>query len=148
MGSAPNYGYTQSSATIDSNSVYHAVVINGLVKGQVYYFRPVSNMNGDIVIGQEMLMTPVFSTVVTEPGSCEKNDCPVCEAKPPEGETGEFVPGHPTTPVVRPPTPEEQKTRLVQILNIQIESVEQDGTNAILINGKAGASSKLKMIIY
>lgn len=143
LGSAPNYGYSQSTATVDSNSVYHSMVVNGLRQGELYYFRPISNMNGQAVFGPEMAMSPVFGTDI-QAIVCEKQDCPVCEVKPPVTQ-----PTKPAVPsVVHPATPEEQKTQIVKILGIVIGGIEMNGTSAILINGTAGASSKLKMIIY
>lgn len=140
LGSTPNYGYAQSSATVNSNSVYHSMVINGLHQGELYYFRPITNMAGQTIVGPEMRMSPMFSTEI-QTSTCSKTDCPVCEAKPPVTQ--------PTTPpVVHPSTPEEQKAKVVKILGIEIGGIEMNGTSAILINGTANPLSKLKMTIY
>lgn len=65
----PDYGYANSTPEYNHNDTYHAVVIDGLESGKLYYFRPITEANGSEVYGKEVLMSPVFATrVITEKG--------------------------------------------------------------------------------
>jgi hypothetical protein len=84
----PLYGYEQASPLDEDQSYYHSVVIDGLVAGNLYYFRPVSLMQGRTVFGPELAMAPRFSTI----------ELP-CPAPEPEPGTGGVCPAAPACPV-------------------------------------------------
>lgn len=154
IGSEPNYNYDYSTITYADNSTYHRVVIDGLEPGNIYYFRPISTMAGNVVLGTEMSMSPVFKTSFTGPeAECEIcpicPTCPVCPTMP-----AVIRPVTPTTPpatvappVISPPAPESLLEKLINILNINIKNVNNDDS-VISINGTAGPSTKLLMTIY
>jgi len=154
MGSEPNYNYDYSTVTYADNSTYHSVVVNGLEPGNLYYFKPVSTMAGNVVLGSEMSMSPVFRTSLTGPAT-ECEECPACPACPICPTTQTTVrPATPTTPpstatppVISPPAPESLLEKLVKILNIKIQNVNDDDS-VISINGTAEPSTKLLMTIY
>ncbi|PIZ54680.1 hypothetical protein COY25_01875, partial [Candidatus Uhrbacteria bacterium CG_4_10_14_0_2_um_filter_41_7] len=60
----PNYGYGQSTPEYDTDSIYHAVIVDGLTAGQLYYFSPVTVTGSVEVNGGEVKMAPRFGTQV------------------------------------------------------------------------------------
>lgn len=54
LGSAPNYGYTNSTATFDENPkvTNHSVSISGLSSGTTYYYRTISAASPESVSGE------------------------------------------------------------------------------------------------
>jgi hypothetical protein len=153
MGSEPNYNYDYSTETFADNSTYHSVVVNGLEPGKLYYFKPITTMAGNVILGSEMSMAPVYKTSYIG----EEKECPVCPTCP----TCPVCPTTPTTvrpttpatptpispPVIAPSEPESLLEKLVKILNIKINDVSKDDS-VIIINGTAQPSSKLLMTIY
>lgn len=121
-----NLGYPYGTTERLDNSVYHAVLINNLEKGKVYYFRPMTKAGGNEVYGPELLMSPQFE-VVRE----IVKECPTPVVKP-------YVPVKPK-PVT---TPAKPKTFL-KILNVQNEN-----GNRVYVNGNATPKSKIKAVIY
>jgi len=84
MGQAPNYGYAYSTEEVNTNSMIHQVVIDGLTPGTLYAFRPVSKGNGNEIYGPEILMAPLFVDMRTETIEKEVTErveeiCPVPE---------------------------------------------------------------------
>lgn len=154
MGIAPNYNYDYSTITYTDNSTYHRVVIDGLEAGNLYYFRPISTMAGNVVLGSEMSMAPVFKTSFTGPeAECEVclacPTCPVCPTTPAviKPKTPSTPPTTAIPPVISPPAPESLLEKLIKILNIKIQNVNDD-ESVISINGTAEPSTKLFMTIY
>jgi hypothetical protein len=65
----PNFGYSQTTPEDMVLKTYHSIIIDNLEAGKLYFFRPVTIANGEPILGNEVLMTPVFSTrIVTEAG--------------------------------------------------------------------------------
>ncbi len=83
-GTSPNYDYQYSTPEIISNSTYHSVVVSGLTPGKLYYFRPVTKVNGNEVVGSQLSMAPKFgidSCPAATPLVCppaEDRVCPIC----------------------------------------------------------------------
>jgi hypothetical protein len=111
----PNYGYDNSTPEYNHNDTYHAVVIDGLEAGKLYYFRPITESNGQEVAGKEVLMTPVFSTrILSEEGVPIPTEtiCPAPAVTPTPSRTttrpsrNGAVPVQVNTPVIptRPPS--------------------------------------------
>lgn len=81
---APSYGYPNASATRADDGLQHSIVISGLRPGDVYYFLPISEMDGREYTGEEISLAMRFQTI-TQIQELEKivevyleKDCPVC----------------------------------------------------------------------
>ncbi|MBU0646402.1 hypothetical protein KJ611_02925 [Patescibacteria group bacterium] len=152
---APSYGYQYFTMEYPTDSLYHAVVIDGLTTGRLYYFRPVSGMQGDDYFGYEVLMAPRFASIeipcpLTDldlgPGTvcpvcaeCSVGEqCPVCPALPAQ-------PAQPTEPA-EPSEPADQtpdgNTGLVKIISIQ--RVKTDLTSII---GQGSPNSTITILV-
>jgi len=64
--STQNYDYKFFTKEKDESKYTHSVVVEGLVPGQLYYFRPESRVWGAGVFGDEVQMTPFFATKIVE----------------------------------------------------------------------------------
>jgi hypothetical protein len=63
----PNFGYRFSTPESADNSTYHAVKVENLAPGQLYFLRPVSRMNGLEFLGMEVKGVSKFATeTITE----------------------------------------------------------------------------------
>jgi len=70
-GSAPNFGYQNNSGGDDSDTTYHAITINNLESGQLYYFVPVIQAQGYSIRGSEYKFTPKFAVqTITKENIC------------------------------------------------------------------------------
>jgi len=65
-GGEQNYEYRFSTKEINDGKYTHAVVVDSLVPGQLYYFKPISRIWGAGVFGDEVQIVPVFATQVVE----------------------------------------------------------------------------------
>lgn len=70
-GKAPMYGYTNSVEDLNDEITYHAMIIDGLEVGKVYYFRPVSKTSRGYARGEELMMSPMYKDV--EIRECESD---------------------------------------------------------------------------
>jgi hypothetical protein len=158
IGTAPNFGYEQSTSVKNSNSTYHSVLITGLTPGNLYYFKPITTIQGNTILGSEMAMAPLFKAEVTTCPVCPETPvcptCPVCEISetvPPITTpvvTPPPVTTEPTTPsVIRPPQLEDTTAKPLRILNIIIDKISAD-QSVIKINGRSQPASKLILTIY
>jgi len=78
IASAENYSYDYQSVIGDDNKTYHSVTISGLQAGNLYFFRPASLMEGQVYFGEEMVMTPKFSSLTVVNQEFIDKACPVC----------------------------------------------------------------------
>ena len=114
----------------NDNSIYHSVVISGLNRGQLYYFRPVTKAGGREVYGPELLMAPQFEIVREVIKDCPPS--PVCKPVVPVPSVKPTVPKTPTKP-----------TTFLKILNVQTEA-----GNKVYVTGNATPKSKIKATLY
>jgi len=130
-----NYGFAYSTIEYDHDEVYHAVTINGLVPGTLYYFRPISVTRGREVLGRELQMAPVFATKTIEIVVDNSGDvvCHVPEPRPiPRPYVAAPVSGAVSVPVVFSP--------------LEIINIDQQGN--VLVDGKGVPNSVLNIVIY
>lgn len=125
-----NYGYPFTTGEKNDNSIYHSVVISGLNRGQLYYFRPITKAGGREVYGPELLMAPQFEVVREVIKDCPPS--PVCKPVVPVPSVKPTVPKTPTKP-----------TTFLKILNVQTEA-----GNKVYVTGNATPKSKIKATLY
>lgn len=65
-GTDSNYGYANTTVTLDALTTSHSMVITGLLANSTYYFRPISTAGTLSDIGNELTLLPV----VAPPQSC------------------------------------------------------------------------------
>lgn len=123
LGLSPNYGYDHSNTEVDNKSAYHAVRIDGLTAGKLYYFRPVTMAGNVEVVGKELLMAPKFATAVVKT-VCEK----VSVVKP--------------ATVIKTTSAPKPKARTLNILDIS------SANKNLNMSGTAKPKVKLKVLIY
>ena len=146
-GVSPSYGYPQSTAEQNDNSVYHAVVINGLQAGKLYYFVPVTRAQGQEVRGPELVMVTKFSTQIIE------KTCPLVKPAVKYTQTQATKSGtvKQTTGTVTAPVQGGGGAAkgILEILEIRrITDPQQNLGREIEVSGRAGTSLKLKAFIY
>lgn len=78
LASSDTYSYDYKNINLAGGKTYHAVTINGLKPGNLYFFRPASLMEGQIYLGAEMAMTPKFASVTVVNQEFIDSVCPVC----------------------------------------------------------------------
>jgi cysteine-rich repeat protein len=140
IGSAPNYGYINSTREFTDLKSYHSVVVDNLENGTLYYFRPVVKANGLEIYGNEVRMAPLFATQYLEKVVTVVQEVPgIC---PP-----------PTTRVVTPPRPVEIGEGVVPtieqrtVTQLKIDNIEKRA-EFVVIEGVSPPNSKLKLYIY
>lgn len=155
FGTGPNYNYQYSTPEYNDQSVYHSIVINGLTPGTLYYFRPVTQAQGNEFRGPEVLMVGKFGGQDQQTQTCEQTKeptCPVCESAgttKPQPSTKPVTP----SPVVTKPsdtTPSEvtDGTVLYNFLKIiDLKIIEKNNIQSYLVTGTAKPGIKIKMII-
>lgn len=141
-GTAPNYDYTFSSAEVNNDSTYHAIVINNLQPGTLYYFRPITWSAGRLARGPEVLMAPRFGTtqttaVQTETAACAPAPvCAICENTRPT-----------TTPLATPLTtstlPLPQNT--LRFSNIFLQ--KQNSRYQLKVSGQSSPFAKITLTV-
>ena len=67
IGSAPNYGYTNTTVEDPTLTTSHSVTVNALISGTIYYFRAVSHGSPETVSNEITQATPTPSSR-TRPG--------------------------------------------------------------------------------
>ncbi len=153
IGQAPNYGYAYSTDEVNTYSMVHQVVIDGLTPGTLYAFRPVSKGNGNEIYGPEIMMAPLFVDMRTETIEKEVAERVVEVCPESTEEKNEFNTEYIYRDVIPRTTPTSNAVpqqgsgsaggkSLLEILNIQNINSE------MVINGKFSENSKLKIYIY
>lgn len=141
IGVRPNYGYESSTGEFADNSLYHSVIVSGLENGKLYYFRPLSVMNGREVYGPEVRMAPVYA-----PGGqelvCPQIPPPIVPPVTPRPTVPTAVQPVRTAPVQPVPPPVRPSASGLKILEIENRS----GT--YYLKGKSAPSGTLKLYIY
>ena len=149
IGEAPNYGYPFSSIEDNKQVSYHSMIINGLKTGQVYYFKPLSVINGNTVMGPELTMAPKYKVECPEPVKQDCPTCPVCEICPDPATICESYQSKPTPPSIPASQTISKKQVTSDVLEIiSIKFQQQEGLKSILFEGLAIPSTKLKLRIY
>lgn len=141
-GTSPNYNYQYSTQEFSHNSVYHAVIVDGLTAGNLYYFRPVTKAVGQEIRGPEVLLPPKYPGLNEPQTECKPADCPVCEpSRPP-------VVKQLSASVSIPSAVSNEAVlyRFLKISDVSVTDMAEKGKN-IMINGTAKPNAKIKIII-
>ncbi len=149
LGQAPNYGYSFSSLEDTAQKTYHSVVVNNLQAGQAYYFRPISLVDGQTVLGPELVMSPEFRTVCPTCPELDCPTCPTCQVCPDAASLCQDYLSRPTPsdiPASQTISKKQVTTDILEIISIKFNRT--NGQRSILFEGRAEPSSKLKLIIY
>ncbi len=158
IGSAPDYGYLNSTAEFANNNTYHAVMVDGLKPGTLYHFRPIIRANGSLAHGEEVKLSPLFATREIEvsvetiqglPMTCQPiqggTTPPVVNKAPASKPPVSTVPTQTTTPAT-PSKPAVEPTwtdgGFLKIHNIEKQE------KGIRIEGSSKPKTKLKIFIY
>lgn len=142
-GPAPLYGYALSTPERDDKSLYHAVQIDGLETGKVFYFRPISRINGVEAVGNiELQMAPVFGkTTNTQPvETCriESTESAVRDPKPTV-----------SPPPKSSPRPSQTSSRsTVKAKPVKIITIDQPKGKNFELQGQAEPNSLIQLIVY
>lgn len=87
LGSAPNYGYANSTEESDTSPkvTSHSVTLNGLSQGTTYYYRTISKGSPEAVGGEKSLTTSGSSSTSTAGGSSNTGtaSAPSCDDQKP-----------------------------------------------------------------
>ena len=151
IGSAPNYGYQNSTREFSNNSTYHSVIVDGLQAGKLYRFRPVISANGQQAYGEEVLMAPVFATQTIETLSqnSTQNICqPSTEVTQTQPSKAAQPPSEPLTitRIINNQPSADLNTKTEEAL-LKINSIERRA-DKINIQGFAAPNTKIKIYIY
>ena len=138
-GVSPNYNYPYSTQEFNHNSVYHAVVVNGLTAGTLYHFRPVTKAIGSEIRGPEVLLPPKYPGLNEPQTGCKATVCPACE---------KAVVKKPTVSSAVPAATTNKALlyRFLKISDVEIQDAAEKG-KSIMINGTGAPNSKIKILI-
>jgi len=142
MNLRPNFGYAESTPEKDDATRYHSMVINGLENGVLYYFRPISVMNGQEVYGEEVRMAPRFASVTA---LVTNQECILPEQESiPTPDVSVVKPVTPRPAVREPQTPTViyPNGSLLKIMDIELI----DGHYRL--KGTANPDSTIKLYVY
>lgn len=87
LGTAPNYGYTNSTVEDDTMVTSHCVTITGLTAGTTYYFRTVSHGSPEAVSAEKALST----VMLTMPSSAQTATTTTTSTSSTDSDEGEIV---------------------------------------------------------
>jgi len=127
-------GYYYSTSEIGEAVFYHSILVDGLTSGKLYYFRPVSKIQGKDIYGEELKMAPRF----------------VSEIKEITNQIIKEVPVETITPGVCPPAggaASGETATTVPGIQFQIGNITFEGGD-IIFKGYAKPFSKVKITIY
>ncbi|MCC7357546.1 hypothetical protein IT408_03515 [Candidatus Uhrbacteria bacterium] len=141
-GPAPLYGYALSTPERDDKSNYHAVQIDGLETGKVFYFRPISRINGVEAVGNvELQMAPVFGKRVETIAAC-----------PVETPSVQTEPNKAVTPITSKstsaPTRIQPPLAPSRIKPVKIINIDQPTSKQFELQGQAEPNSLIQLIVY
>lgn len=138
-GPAPLFGYDMTTAERDDHSTYHAVQIDGLETGKVFFFRPISRINGVEVVGDiELQMAPVFLGQ-TEMICKSAQSLPIVSVT----STKPAAPTAPRAPSSRTLVAPRAASKPVKIINI-----DQPRGKDFELSGQAEPNSLIQLMVY
>jgi hypothetical protein len=152
---APNQGYSQTTSEDTVLKTYHSIIIDGLDAGTLYFFRPVTMVNGETIFGQEVLMVPVFATrVISEAGIpipvatiCPKPPTSVPSPTTRPSRTGPV----PTQPAATPSTPfipSIPTSPAASGSGLRITEIRPRSSGGGWVIGGEGGSGRIRVDIY
>ena len=148
LSAGPTYGYPFTTPELKEASTYQAIVIDVLEADTLYYFRPVSRVNGNELIGPELKMTTRFKReapiVIPEPT--------IGTQIPTNGSPSSTKPTKNENKPVPAKIPSQQKTSSstspIKASEPLITSVRQSPNGQYIVTGKAKPNSKVRIIVY
>lgn len=143
-GPAPLYGYAFTTAERDDHSTYHAVQVDGLEPGKVFYFRPISRMNGVEVVGNvELQMAPIFRP------QAEESVCPLVQTGPSQAIIPAPSTAKPGPALSKPQAPTARPSlRPVAKKPVKIINIDQPRGREFELSGQAEPNSLIQLIVY